>query len=244
MAKAVITNAAGRTTGFFYETGKTRDVSASETEVVMSARITEGRLEGERVTITLIGRFDLDAGTGRVSEWRESVGDRLHFRLTLDRAVSDDDLFAGNLREPLQITGNRFDNRLEGARTDDRLAGMAGDDRLAGMRGADDLVGGFGADRFYFLATADSTDARRDTIRDFGTGRDRIHLGSIDADEAAAGNQRFDFIGTDRFSDAAGELRIGGGGSLVLGDTDGDGAADLVIRLAGRPEVGADDFIL
>ena len=127
-------------------------------------------------------------------------------------------------------------------RTADRRVANAGADKLSGLRGADDLAGGFGADRFVYLATGDSTADRRDTIRDFGTGADVIDLRAIDA-ERGAGNQAFDFIGSDGFGGAAGELRIGGG-SLVLGDTDGDRSADLVIRLVGRPEVGADDFFL
>jgi len=244
MAKGIITNAAGPTAGLFHDTGIPRDESRSDTELEMSARILSGPFKGERATITLIGSFNFDTGRHRVSEWRESVDGDLHFSLKMDRPVPLDAIFFGEIREPVELIGNRFANVLEGDRTADRLVGNAGADKLSGLRGADDLVGGFGADRFVYLATAGSTDAKRDTIRDFGTGADVIHLKAIDADRDAAGNQRFDFIGSDGFSGAAGELRIGGDGRLVLGDTDGDRSADLVIRLVGRPDVGADDFIL
>jgi Ca2+-binding RTX toxin-like protein len=135
-------------------------------------------------------------------------------------------------------------NILEGDRTADRFVGNAGDDKLSGLRGADDLAGGFGADRFVDLATADSTSDKRDAIRDFGTGADVIDLKAIDADRDAAGNHAFDFIGSDGFGGTAGELRVGGSGSLVLADTDGDRTADLVVRLADAPGVTADVVIL
>ena len=243
MAKGIITNAAGPTTGFFYDTGIPRDELISDTELVVSARILSGPLKGERATVTIIGRFDLETGVARVSEWRESVDGELHYALKMDRMVPLDAMLLNDFREPLTLVGNRFANVLEGDRTADRLVGNAGADKLSGFRGADDLAGGFGADRFVYLATGNSTADRRDTIRDFGTGADVIHLRAIDA-ERGAGNQAFDFIGSDGFGGAAGELRIGGGGSLLLGDTDGDRSADLVIRLVGRPDVGVDDFIL
>jgi len=165
-----------------------------------------------------------------VSEWRESVDGELHYALKMDRMVPLDAILLNEIREPLTLVGNRFANVLEGDRTADRLVGNAGADKLSGFRGADDLAGGFGADRFVYLGTGDSTADRRDTIRDFGTG--------------AAEAVRADEVERLVAGAAAGELRIGGRGSLLIGDTDGDRDADLVIRLVGRPDVGVDDFIL
>ena len=91
MAKGIITNAAGPTTGFFYDTGIPRDESISDTELVVSARILSGPFKGERATVTIIGRFDLETGVARVSEWRESVDGELHFSLKMDRMVPLDD---------------------------------------------------------------------------------------------------------------------------------------------------------
>jgi hypothetical protein len=244
MAKGLITNAAGPTTGFFYDTGIPREHSISDTELVVSARVLSGPLRGERATVTIIGRFDLETGVARVSEWRESVDGKLHFSLKMDRMIPLDAMLLNEFGEPLTLVGNRFANVLEGDRTPDRLVGNAGGDTLAGLRGADTLVGGFGGDRFVFRSAAESTAAKRDVIRDFGTGADVIDLRAIDGDEGTPGNQAFVFLGADAFTATAGELRVARGGSLVLGDTDGDGAADLVIRLAGAPTVTEDDFIL
>ena len=81
MSRGVITEAAGPTTGFFYDTGAPREESLSDHELVLSARILSGPLRGERATITLIGDFDVNAGIADIREWRESVGGELHFAL-------------------------------------------------------------------------------------------------------------------------------------------------------------------
>jgi hypothetical protein len=244
MATAVITNAAGPTQNLFHTTGIPREELASETRLVLSARIIDGPFKGERSTTTFIGTFDLDSGFARVSEVRETVDGRLHARLAFDRPLPLDAVFLGEFREPITLTGNRFANHLEGLQRADRILGNAGEDDLFGMRGGDTLVGGFGADAFVYLRVADSTPGRPDTIRDFGAGADIIDLGAVDAHEGTRGNQGFDFVGDARFSGTAAELRIAGGGRLVLGDTDGDRSPDLVIRLAGAPGAAEDDFIL
>jgi hypothetical protein len=244
MARAVITNAAGPTEGFLHHTGIAREESVSETRLVLSARIIDGPFKGERSTMTFIGTFDLETGLARLSEVRETVDGRLHFLFTFDRPFPLEADFPGDLREPIILTGNRFANHLEGMQRADRIFGNAGADELVGMRGGDTLVGGFGADEFIYLRASESTPGRFDTIRDFGRGADVIDLNAVDADEGIRGDQDFDFIGSAGFSGAAGELRIGASGRLVLGDTDGDRAADLLIRLAGAPGTTEDDFIL
>ena len=87
MATGKITNAAGPTTDFFHPTGPLREQWISETRLEFSARITSGPFTGERATITVLGEFDLAAGVGSVSEWRQSVDGRLHFSLRMDRLV-------------------------------------------------------------------------------------------------------------------------------------------------------------
>jgi hypothetical protein len=81
----------------------------------------------------------------------------------------------------------------------------------------------------------------RDIILDFNPGEsnsshDKIDVSAIDAKEGKAGNQSFKYIGTKSFSDSKGELRIKKDGNdiRVLGDTDGDGSADLEILLDGE----------
>ena len=54
----------------------------------------------------------------------------------------------------------------------------------------------------------------------------------IDA-KTGPGNQRFTFIGTAAFTNIKGELRVeqSGTSAIVMGDVDGDGAADFEIEL-------------
>jgi hypothetical protein len=87
-----------------------------------------------------------------------------------------------------------------------------------------------------------------DQILDFTPGTDKIELDRIDADSLAAGNQAFTWIGSNAFSGSAGELRAyeQSGSWFVEGDTDGNGAADLVIALTlqGPTPLSAGDFLL
>lgn len=142
-----------------------------------------------------------------------------------------------------RITGGGASDVLLGDKGDDFLRGEGGDDILAGGAGRDRLWGGKGADLFVIHGDPLLRDGRanRDIIKDFG-GSDRIDLHGVDADEADASDDRFDFIGSDRFSGTAGELRYHKG--LVRGDTDGDGRSDFSIEIANGAQLDASDFIL
>ena len=61
-----------------------------------------------------------------------------------------------------------------------------------------------------------------------------------------AGDQNFSFIGTAAFHNVAGELRYEqiNGNTYVTGDRNGDGVADLMIRLDGLHGLVAGDFVL
>ena len=244
MAKLTITDAAGRTRTPLHVTDQGTLVSNGDDRLVLRAEIILGPFMGETATIRMLGSFDRP--TPRLTELRQSVNDELHFRLTFERPIALDTFIAGNIREPFVVIGNRYDNLITGDRLDDRLLGNGGADRLNGYGGADDLRGGFGADRFIFLSTAHSREGRHDTIHDFGEGRDLIVLKAIDADRDARGNQAFDFIGGDDFGGTAGELRTDrrGAPSWLLGDTDGDGTADLAVRLTGKVAPTEDDILL
>lgn len=64
----------------------------------------------------------------------------------------------------------------------------------------------------------------------------------------SAGNQAFNWIGSNAFNGVAGELRAfqSGGNWIVQGDTDGDGNADLVVSVVAQGGVPLiqSDFLL
>ena len=106
---------------------------------------------------------------------------------------------------------------------DNILNGGAGDDVLIGGAGADTLIGGEGADLFII---DDAVAA--DTIADFESGSDQIDLGGFG----------FTYVADAAFSNTAGELRYENG--MLMGDFDGDGAADFVLFVEGDPIVVTD----
>jgi Ca2+-binding RTX toxin-like protein len=134
--------------------------------------------------------------------------------------------------------------QIIGGANGDTIAGSQNGDILQGNGGADQLTGGGGADSFRYKLVTDSTASATDHILDFASGTDRIDLTRIDANAGLAGDQAFSWIGSNAFSGAAGELRAYQSGSdwFVEGDTNGDGAADLVIQVSvtGGPLVQAD----
>lgn len=148
-----------------------------------------------------------------------------------------------------RLLGGRGNDYIEGEVGYDRLYGENGNDRLYGGLHADKLYGGAGSDTFIFRSVSDSSVAQagRDTIYDFSQKeRDRIDLKGIDADKKLAGDQAFTFIGTDSFHNAAGELRYGtkGNDTLLQADVDGDGKADMLIRIDAVVNLRVSDFIL
>ena len=138
---------------------------------------------------------------------------------------------------------------IAGGKGADTLTGGLKNDQFFGNLGADMLKGGGGNDWIEYRDAAESTAAARDTILDFSAG-DRIALSAIDADgNAANGNSKFAWIGSGAFTGTAGQLRATaavGGGFLVEGDVNGDGAADLVIQVQtlNGHILGVNDFTL
>lgn len=140
---------------------------------------------------------------------------------------------------------------LQGGTGADFLFGGSGNDVLEGGAGADQLHGGAGKDRFLFKTAAD---AKGDLILDFAAG-DLLDFSALAAHH---------FIGSERFNGVAGEIRYMNFGnnqsffSTYFGfyvsvspeieiDTDGDGTADVSIRLGNSVnlvETAADSGIL
>jgi hypothetical protein len=136
---------------------------------------------------------------------------------------------------------------LDGLEGNDKLTGGNKGDDLNGGLGTDAMTGGKGNDLFIFTDALDSgaTASSRDEITDFGNGKDKIDLSSIDAisgDEDDA----FDFIGKAKFHATEGELRYTATKKLTLieADIDGDGTADFQIELHGKHGLTDKDFML
>lgn len=155
------------------------------------------------------------------------------------------------------LTGDGAANRLSGLSGNDLLSGLGGNDELVGAAGSDVLIGGGGsdtlsggddADLFVFRGKwSGGTRLAIDTITDFIRGEgDRIDVSGIDSDVSATGDQPFTFVGNASFTKTAGEIRFEArdAGVVLEGDSDGDGIADLQIRLDGATEVIAADLIL
>ncbi len=127
-----------------------------------------------------------------------------------------------------QLFGNKGANTLWGLAGNDSLFGNDGNDVLNGGAGNDVLSGGKGDDVFAF-----SDLGGHDMLTDFQHGKDKIDLSDIDAIAGNAGHDAFTFVGSDVFSNTAGELRTykENGDFFLAGDVNGDGVADFVIEI-------------
>ena len=78
------------------------------------------------------------------------------------------------------------------------------------------------------------------------TNFDTIDLKKVDADTTRGGNQAFHLV--SNFTGEAGELMLdfqaGPNRTLLRGDVDGDGAADLTVVLSGGNYTGFTGFVL
>ena len=181
----------------------------------------------------------------------------------LQGGSGNDDLRGDGGRDVLR--GDADNDTLDGGADNDQLLGGQGVDILTGGLGRDVLIGGDfvaggfplpgdGAmDTFDFNDVAESAfgGATRDVIRDFEQGTDIIDLVGIDANRTTGGtNDAFTFIGSTGFTGAAaasaGELRAFnvGANTIVRGDVDGDGTADLDIFINGIIPMDTSDFML
>jgi Ca2+-binding RTX toxin-like protein len=196
-----------------------------------------------------------------VTSIEEALGTR--FADTLTGGDEANALLGGNGADLLQgsggndtLWGEADNDSLSGGDGYDWLFGEAGADFLSGSDGHDTLVGGAGRDTLMgetggdvFLFEDGDTGATRGTadfITDFShVAGDRIDLSCVDA-KRGGGDNAFKFIGDDAFSGHAGELRFEHDGSdlWVMGDTNGDSRADLMIRIDFASDLTKADFIL
>ena len=61
-------------------------------------------------------------------------------------------------------------------------------------------------------------------------------------DSFAAGDQAFSFVGSNAFTNQAGQLRYEGG--ILMGDTNGDGVADFAVQISNHAALTSTDFFL
>lgn len=194
-----------------------------------------------------VGDDVLSGGAGNDALSGGSGRDRLvggTGRDTLSGNAGNDSLSGGAGQDVL--SGGSGSDTLGGSSGNDRLVGGAGQDVLSGGSGGDVLTGGDGRDVFLYTRISDSTRSSCDRIADFDSGNDVIDIRQIDANTERSGRNDFIFIGSAGFHGEAGELRAftKGAVTVVQGDVDGDGRADLVVALSSNIALAALDFVL
>lgn len=210
---------------------------------VQSTFLNEGKLVGRM----LLGQEDdtvVNTGKihGDVRLWDgDDSFDTSHgkFAGIVQGGLGDDVIVGGAGRDTLYgdtsgAPSSGGDDLLRGGKGIDTIDGGAGTDTISGGEDRDQLTGGGGADTFTYRFVSDSTVGGADTITDLENA-DTIYLADMDADTGQAGDQAFHRVGA--FSGAAGELTVAydavNGRTLIQGDVDGDGDADLVIYAQG-----------
>lgn len=188
----------------------------------------------------LLGGADHDTlrgGSGRDLLAGEAGNDRLVGDSENDRlegGAGHDRLFGGIDDDVL--LGHGGIDRLFGQAGADRLYGGAGADLLDGGSGSDRLSGGSGADIFRYQASTDSRSGRHaDLITDFRPGSDHLDLVALDL--RYIGQRDFSGDHQLRWEHVDNETH-------VMIDLDGDGEAEMTIRLAGHLRPGGEDFLL
>lgn len=148
------------------------------------------------------------------------------------------------------IDGTNSDNTLKGTAAADLIRGFDGNDRITGGKGIDEMSGGKGNDHFVFASLQDSSiGTDNDVITDFRHDRDRLDLSKLHPDTE---DDKFDFIGEQKFHKNEGEVRIryldapvnAADHTYVQIDFDGNGKADMILDLHGIVKLDAGDFVL
>lgn len=176
----------------------------------------------------------------------------------------DDKLYGGAGNDTLD-GGSRGKDLILGGAGDDHIYGGHGNTTLRGGAGNDviwsyfgdgsTISGGSETDRFIFGDAVGAVE--KAVITDYVAGLEKIDLRPVDADIFEDDidfpvDDKFNFIGTDAFHSSTGELRyslIDKAGTVddrtvIEGDTNGDGDADIVIELIGLKALKASDFLL
>lgn len=160
---------------------------------------------------------------------------------TLERVVGSDGL------DTLQINGSviemgavQFGNWT--AKDAVLLGGTDGDDVINASQVRDIMAGQAGADEFAFGDGTFSFGGARDEIIDFESGKDVINLSAVDCDGSVFnGDQAFTLVAA--FTGVKGQATVkyfaDGNYTLINGDIDGNGKAELQIEVNGVLNTGA-----
>jgi Ca2+-binding RTX toxin-like protein len=161
-------------------------------------------------------------------------GSKLSNKDQLDISVE-----GANLTKAVVLGGAAADT-LVGSHAGDSIVGGAGHDKLTGGDGFDTLTGGAGSDTFIAVGSG------YDLVTDLSKNADWLDLRAIDAKSTVAGDDAFILIGASDFTGVAGQLQVkyGGETTMVQGDTDGDGVADLILFVLAGDQTGFDNFML
>lgn len=133
------------------------------------------------------------------------------------------------------LAGGPGNDLLRGGPGADRMLGGPGNDVLVGGPGGDVMQGGAGRDMFRFFGAMDSPRLAADLITDFRPNEDLLDLRAMNLTYAGSGahqgqrSVRWDHVGQQ---------------THVLIDVNGDGQADMLIRMTGRLSLDGDDFLL
>ncbi|TWF57168.1 calcium-binding protein [Neorhizobium alkalisoli] len=143
------------------------------------------------------------------------------------------------------VRGGYGNDIVKGGNGDDHLYGDEDDDIISGGMGYDVMRGGSGRDTFVFESHYTSKVSKPDLIVDF-KGAETVDLSAIDANLKEKGDQSFEWIGANKFSGEAGELRFGnkGGDTYVYADLNGDKKADFGVHFKGNLTLAEHMFLL
>ncbi|MGS3141545.1 cadherin domain-containing protein, partial [Aeromonas sanarellii] len=163
--------------------------------------------------------------------------------------AGSDTIYGGNGSET--IYGDNGDGHASGGNDyiyagngNDTVYGEGGDDTLQGGNGADLLSGGSGNDLFVYQSAMESNSGGMDTIRDFSG----VHDANPDNDKIdlrpLLGSTDLKWGGTTSLINGVWyEQNSGQNATYVKADTNGDGQADLVIKLDGLKDLSNTDFL-
>ena len=215
--------------------GRAPDAAVARTGSSASQSISGGSLAD---TITALNGDDVLEGQGDGDDLNGGGGNDTASYRHAPAGLTADLLNAGNNTGHANgDTYNAIEN-LGGSAFDDTLSGNDVANVITGGGGLDTLRGRGGGDIFRYESVLDSpAGSGRDRIADFNAGTsstsvDRIDVSAIDA-KTGPKNNSFIYIAGAAFSGKPGELRakVSGANTVVSGDVDGDGSADIEIVL-------------